>query len=157
MKVIIIKDGVSHFMLTSFWQCKSCLMYTLSLWNLQNRLKGQYLLRFSLAKCAEIYFCSSVFISVIFPKTYPLFLTGDKGLKPRRHSKAQLVYERRLVLGVDLNFDPRFKRCLVCRQEEVRTFTTGIIIYMNTLACIIYPAAVVNNQIEKKLCSSGMV
>ncbi|TNN78654.1 hypothetical protein EYF80_011058 [Liparis tanakae] len=34
---------------------------------------------------------------------------GDKGLKPRRHSKAQLVYERRLLLGVDLNFDPRFK------------------------------------------------
>lgn len=59
-------------------------------------------------------------ISVIFLKTYPLLLTGHKGLKPRRHSEAQLVDERRLVLGVDLHFDPRFKRCLVCWHEEVR-------------------------------------
>lgn len=74
------------------------------------------------------------FMSAIFLETYPLFLTGDKGLKPRRHSKAQLVYERRLILGVDLNFDPCFKRSLVCWQEQVRTLTTGMMICMHTLA-----------------------
>lgn len=64
--------------------------------------------------------------------TYPLFLAGDEGLKPRRHSEAQLVYERRLVLGVDLNFDPRFERSLVCWREAVGAFTTGTMISMHT-------------------------
>lgn len=51
-----------------------------------------------------------------------MLLTGHKGLKTRCHPETQLVNERRLVLGVDLNFDPRFKRRLVCRrQEKVRT------------------------------------
>lgn len=55
-----------------------------------------------------------MFFSVIFSKTYPLFLTGNKGLETRRNSEAQLVYEGRLVLGVDLNLDPCFERSLVC-------------------------------------------
>lgn len=42
-------------------------------------------------------------------QTYPLFLAGNKGLKARRHSETQLVYEWRLVLGMDLNLDPRFE------------------------------------------------
>lgn len=41
--------------------------------------------------------------------TYPLFLTGNKGLEARCNSEAQLVYERWLVLRMDLNFDPRFE------------------------------------------------
>lgn len=50
---------------------------------------------------------------ITFPKTYPLFLTRNKGLKTRCNSKAQLVYERWLILGMDLNFDPCFKRGLI--------------------------------------------
>jgi hypothetical protein len=38
-------------------------------------------------------------------ETYSLFLTGDEGLEAGRHPEAQLVNERRLILGVDLNFD----------------------------------------------------
>lgn len=54
---------------------------------------------------------------------YPLFLTGDKRLESRRHSKPKLVYEGGLVLAVDLNFDPGFKRRLVCRESNrVRHF-----------------------------------
>lgn len=49
---------------------------------------------------------------------YPLFLTGDKRLKSGRHSKPKLVYEGGLVLAVDLNFDPGFKRRLVCRESN---------------------------------------
>lgn len=41
--------------------------------------------------------------------TYPLFLTGNKGLEARCNSEAQLVYEGWLILRMDLNFDPRFK------------------------------------------------
>lgn len=40
---------------------------------------------------------------------YPLFLAGNKRLKPGRYSKPKLVNEGRLVLTVDLNFDPSFK------------------------------------------------
>lgn len=41
--------------------------------------------------------------------TYPLFLTGNKGLEARCNSEAQLVYERWLILRMDLNFDPCFE------------------------------------------------
>lgn len=49
---------------------------------------------------------------------YPLFLTGNKRLEPRGHAEPQLVYERRLVLTVDLNFDPSFKGRLICRTMK---------------------------------------
>lgn len=52
--------------------------------------------------------------SVSFSQTYPLFLTGNKCLETWRNSEAQLVYEGRLVLRVDLNLDPCFERSLVC-------------------------------------------
>lgn len=84
-----------------------------------------------------LYFQYSSPVLSSFPQTYPLLLTGYKGLKPGCHSEAQLVYERWLVLGVDLNFDPCFKRRLICWQEEVRTFTMGMTICMHTLAWVI--------------------
>lgn len=40
---------------------------------------------------------------------YPLFLAGNKRLKPGCHSEPKLVNEGWLVLTVDLNFDPSFK------------------------------------------------
>lgn len=49
------------------------------------------------------------FAIVCICQTYPLFLTGNEGLEARRHAEAQLVYKRRLVLGMDLNLDPCFK------------------------------------------------
>ena len=49
---------------------------------------------------------------------YPLFLAGDKRLKTGCHSKSELVNEGRLVLTVDLNFDPSFKRRLICRNSK---------------------------------------
>ena len=57
--------------------------------------------------------CCMYIHPVIFPKTYPLFLTGNKGLKTRRNSEPQLVNEGWLILGVDLNFDPCFERGLI--------------------------------------------
>lgn len=97
-----------------------------------------------------------MFFSVIFSKTYPLFLTGDKGLETWCNSEAQLVNEGRLVLGVDLNLDPSFERSLVCWQDEVQAFTTGMMICIHALACVISPAAVFTNQMDKILCSSGV-
>ena len=49
---------------------------------------------------------------------YPLFLAGDKCLKTGCHSESELVNEGRLVLTVDLNFDPSFKRRLICRNSK---------------------------------------
>lgn len=49
---------------------------------------------------------------------YPLFLTGNERLEPRGHAEPQLVYERRLVLTVDLNFDSSFKGRLICRTMK---------------------------------------
>lgn len=51
-------------------------------------------------------------------RSYPLLLTGDKRLKSGRHSEAKLVYERGLVLAVDLDLDPGFKRRLVCTESN---------------------------------------
>lgn len=52
---------------------------------------------------------------------YPLFLAGNKCLEPGCHSKPKLVNEGRLVLTVDLNFDPSFKWCLICRKTKCVT------------------------------------
>lgn len=49
---------------------------------------------------------------------YPLFLAGDKCLKTGCHSESELVNEGWLVLTVDLNFDPSFKRRLICRNSK---------------------------------------
>lgn len=40
---------------------------------------------------------------------YPLLLARNKSLEAGRHSKTELIDGRRLVLTVDLNFDPSFK------------------------------------------------
>lgn len=45
--------------------------------------------------------------------TYPLLLTGNKGLEARRDTEAQLVDVRRLVLTVDLNTDAGLQGCLI--------------------------------------------
>lgn len=49
---------------------------------------------------------------------YPLFLAGNKCLEPRCHSKTKLINEGRLILAVDLNFNPSFKRCLICQRDK---------------------------------------
>lgn len=58
--------------------------------------------------------------------SHPLFLTGDKGLESGRHSKPKLVYEGRLVLAVNLNFDSRFKRRLFCKQCQTGSVTLSL-------------------------------
>lgn len=60
-------------------------------------------------------------------RTYPLLLTGNKGLEARRDAEAQLVDVGRLVLTVDLDSDAglqgrlifRMKRCAAQRGSVV--------------------------------------
>lgn len=84
-----------------------------------------------------------------------MLLTGHKGLKTRCHPETQLVNERRLVLGVDLNFDPRFKRRLVCgRQEKVRTLYSGDDdLYAGVVLRRLTPKSRYANEMEKRLFS----
>lgn len=64
---------------------------------------------------------------------YQLLLTRHKSLKTRGHTKSQLVYEGRLVLAVDLDFDACFVRCFICggtAWQDVRE-DKEIVIFQN--------------------------
>lgn len=52
----------------------------------------------------------------MFSIRYQLLLTRHKSLKTRGHTKSQLIYEGRLILAVDLNFDARLVRGFICRE-----------------------------------------
>lgn len=56
---------------------------------------------------------------------YPLFLTGHERLESWSHTESQLIDEGRLVLRVELNFNPGLKRRLVCRDKNTRMLITG--------------------------------
>ncbi len=49
---------------------------------------------------------------------YPLFLAGDERLEAWSHSESQLIDERRFILRVDLDFDSRLERRLICEREK---------------------------------------
>lgn len=51
-------------------------------------------------------------------RTYPLLLTGNKGLETRRDAEAQLVDVGGLVLAVDLNSDASLQGCFVSPVER---------------------------------------
>lgn len=54
--------------------------------------------------------------------SYPLLLAGDERLEPGRHSEPELVDEGRLILAVDLNFDPGLERRLLCGGRGKRVW-----------------------------------